>query len=220
MNKAKYNNIEYKYSKILTLNLKNKLKVKENNLEDVYKNEHEKINIGSERLSYEDICNISLPDPTEDEYIVFEIEDKKKYLERLIEYSKDWSTTDEDYNETISKINIVKKEIKILENKYINLDNDLQPSVDININGLNIENFNIEKLLISNNDSFKEQKIYDIINNMKKSIEIYNGNIKQCINNNINDIHMKINLINNINKIQTMVGLFEKNYNDILKNIN
>lgn len=206
MDKAKYNNIEYKYSKILTLNLKNKLKVKENNLEDVYKNEYEKINIGSERLSYEDI---SLPDPTED---------KKKYLEKLIEYSKDWSITDEDYNETISKINIVKKEIKILENKYINLDNDLQPNVDININGLNIENFNIEKLLISNNDSFKEQKIYDIINNMKKTIEIYNGNIKQCINNNINDIHMKINLINNINKIQTMVGLFEKNYNDILKN--
>lgn len=211
MDIIKNENVEYKYSEILTLNLNNKLKVKEINLDSKL----------SKLLPCEDICNIHSQKPLEDENIKIEV--KKKYLDKLVEDSKDWSLTDEQYDKKILDINTLKEEILILENKMLNLDNDIhQPNVDIKINGINIEDISFKDIFNINKIDFKEKdkKIIDTIKNMKENIEIYNKKIKESINHTINDNYFKFTLISNLNKIEAMIKLFEKNYNDVLKNIN
>ena len=52
---------------------------------------------------------------------------------------------------------------------------------------------------------------------MKEDIKIYNKKIKESIKYTINDDYFKILLISNLNKIETMINLFEDNYNDIQK---
>lgn len=211
MDIIKNENVEYKYSEILTLNLNNKLKVKEINLDSKL----------SKLLPCEDICNIQSQKPLEDENIKIEV--KKKYLDKLVEDSKDWSLTDEQYDKKMLDINTLKEEILILENKMLNLDNDIhQPNVDIKINGINIEDISFKDIFNINKIDFKEKdkKIIDTIKNMKENIEIYNKKIKESINHTINDNYFKFTLISNLNKIEAMIKLFEKNYNDVLKNIN
>lgn len=196
---------EYKYSKILTFDLKNKL-----NIEDSI---HEK----NDELSFEQICDIPLPESTEYEDIIFEIESKRKYIGKLKEKSKDWSLSEEDYNEIMEEINNIKQEIKRLEN----INDNEQPNIDIKINGIDFKNIDLKNILTVNNTILnkKEDKIYNLIKDMKKSIKIYNKEIKQSIDNKIRNDYFKFILINNINNMQVMVDLFEDNYKDICKKI-
>lgn len=213
------NDIEYIYSEDFTSTLKNKLNIE--NKKNVYGKKTNNI-INNEELSFTQICNIPLPEPTQDENIIFEIENKEKYINKLIQDSNDWTLTDEEYNEIINKTNVIKKEIKGLENELLNsnnTDNDIQPNVNIKINGINIEDVNLNDIFNINNYVLKkeEQKIVDIIKNMKEDIKIYNKKIKEYIKYTINDDYFKFILINNLNKIEIMMNLFEDNYKDILK---
>lgn len=195
---------KYKYSKILTLDLKNKLNIEESI--------HEK----KDELSFEQICDIPLPESTEYEDIIFEIDSKRKYISILQEKSKDWSLLEEEYNEIIEEINNIKQEIKSLEN----IKNNEQPNIDIKINGMDFKNIDLKNILTVNNIVLnKEDEIYNLIQDMKKIIKIYNKEIKQSINNKIENEYFKFIFINNINNIQVMVDLFEDNYKDIVKKI-
>lgn len=195
---------KYKYSKILTLDLKNKLNIEESI--------HEK----KDELSFEQICDIPLPESTEYEDIIFEIDSKRKYISKLQEKSKDWSLLEEEYNEIIEEINNIKQEIKSLEN----IKNNEQPNIDIKINGMDFKNIDLKNILTVNNIVLnKEDEIYNLIQDMKKIIKIYNKEIKQSINNKIENEYFKFIFINNINNIQVMVDLFEDNYKDIVKKI-
>lgn len=195
---------KYKYSKILTLDLKNKLNIEESI--------HEK----KDELSFEQICDIPLPESTEYEDIIFEIDSKRKYISKLQEKSKVWSLLEEEYNEIIEEINNIKQEIKSLEN----IKNNEQPNIDIKINGMDFKNIDLKNILTVNNIVLnKEDEIYNLIQDMKKIIKIYNKEIKQSINNKIENEYFKFIFINNINNIQVMVDLFEVNYKDIVKKI-
>lgn len=208
-------NNEYIYSENLTLKLKNKLNI--NNEKNIYEK-----NIDNEELSFTQICDIPLPDPTKDENIIFEIEDKEKHLNKLIQDSKDWSLTDEEHTKIINETKFMENRIKELKKELLNLnneDNDIQHNISIKINGINIENVNFDDIFNLNNYNLgeKEQKIINTIENMKEDIKIYNKKIKESIKYTINDDYFKILLISNLNKIETMINLFEDNYNDIQK---
>lgn len=208
-------NNEYIYSENLTLKLKNKLNI--NNEKNIYEKK-----IDNEELSFTQICDIPLPDPTKDENIIFEIEDKEKHLNKLIQDSKDWSLTDEEHTKIINETKFMENRIKELKKELLNLnneDNDIQHNISIKINGINIENVNFDDIFNLNNYNLgeKEQKIINTIENMKEDIKIYNKKIKESIKYTINDDYFKILLISNLNKIETMINLFEDNYNDIQK---
>lgn len=175
----------------------------------------------SNGLSFEKICNIPLPSPTEEENITFKIESKRENIEKYKQKLNDQSLTEEQYNKIMSKINILKDEIHVLENMLSNNDTHIQNKPDININirynGKNMENINlnedIENNVISDN---KKQEIFNTINDMKKDFKNYDIKIKNFINDRNKDSSLKFILIDNLNNIYTNIRLFEDNFKDII----
>ena len=178
--------------------------------------------IDNEELSFTQICDIPLPDPTKDENIIFEIEDKEKHLNKLIQDSKDWSLTDEEHTKIINETKFMENRIKELKKELLNLnneDNDIQHNISIKINGINIENVNFDDIFNLNNYNLgeKEQKIINTIENMKEDIKIYNKKIKENINNILKNDDLKFILMNNLNEINSKIIKFKNNYEDINK---
>ncbi len=203
---------EYKYSDILKSSINNckEKEINDENLKEIEKNIKKKLNINSDN----------------------NIKDIKKQLEgNYILLSKldhkNWSNYEE--------IDNIKDDINKLEDKYNNLKKiDKKVNIldnDLNLNTIFNENNNeykedIEDKYIPNiyfNITYEENKdiddnIHNLIKNMEKDFKIYIKKIKINLNDTIKNEYLKIMLINNLNKIQSKINLFENNYKDIIKN--
>lgn len=198
---------KYKYSEILTSNLKNKLNIKDNKImNDEYNSEND------------------IKKQLKDNYIL---------LSKL--NPKDWVDID-DYYDTKEKIENLKSQYKkntnIYEKNEVFDDNlDLNtlfngneerfiPNISFTINGFEVNNESILNISKSSDDLKKEERINKINDNvfltrkMEEEIKIFNEEIKKNINRIIKDNHVKYIFLNNLNKITSMITLFKDNYED------
>ena len=212
------NNLKCKFSNILTSNLKDLLKIRNNNSDEYVKTEKEIVS------------NVNLKESTDYNLIDIKKQLQNKYIALSKINKNDWANS-VDIENIENEINLInseyekrkilnKKENNIFNNDELNLDvifnvndntgfyeNDFSddiiiPKISLTINGINYEEYD-------NNE--------DIIENMEKEFEINVDKIKQNINNNIKNSYYKYILINNLNEIKKTIYLFKKNYSDIMK---
>lgn len=140
---------------------------------------------------------------------------------------KNWSNYEEIDNikDDINKLEDKYNNLKKIDKKVNILDNDLNLNTIFNENN-NEYKENVEDKYIPNvyfNITYEENKdiddnIHNLIKNLEKNLKIYNKKIKINLNDTIKNEYFKIILINNLNKIQSKINLFENNYKDIIKN--
>lgn len=211
---------KYKYSEILTSNLKNKLNIKDNSENDILDNipnitltinisdEKNSINSNDNNLSHK--SNYEKLKETENN-IKKQLKDNYILLKNL--NPDDWSDDVE--------IDNIKSNIKILKEKY-NKIKDIKKidifednlNLDIMFNENNNNKFYPIPSIISNN---KIDNIKNLINILETDFKSYNEKIKENINNTFKNDDLKFILINNLNKINSKIIEFKNNYEDINK---
>lgn len=222
---------KYKYSEILTSNLKNKLNIKDNKIMDEeYDSEKDilenipnitlTINISDEKSSINsndnnlehNMSNYEKLKETENN-IVKQLKDNYILLKNLD--PNDWSDDVE--------IDNIRSNIKILEEKY-NKIKDIK-KIDIFEDNLNLdiifnENNNNEfypiPSIISNNININND-IKNLVNILETDFKSYNEKIKENINNILKNDDLKFILMNNLNEINFKIIKFKNNYEDINK---
>lgn len=106
---------------------------------------------------------------------------------------------------------------KISQNKLDNIndndDNKKDVPISFNIDGVDISKFDINELNI--NSKKNNIDIIKLINDIQNIFEQYSKDIKQAINNEINNNHIKSILLRNLNEIKMEIDLFISNYKNI-----
>lgn len=214
--KSKYDNNEYKYkySDVLTSNIKNMLKIdKSDNLNNINELHVEKQIISIKNKLYDKYKKLSKIDK-EDWSNSIEIEEIEKEIEELkLKYNEIKFLIKEEYNifnEENSDLNI------LFNNIY---DENIEeiyklPNIEMVINVTNIDKIKDDESVLQINTS-NENEIKTLIENLEKEAKIYCKKIKKNINNNIKDSYTKFLLISKLNEILSMIKLLKINYEDL-----